>query len=177
MRLLRRREERGALVILARINKYFTKEDEVAISNYLDERLVLFLPPMDRDEALNRLVDKLSECGKLLDRDAFFSAILQREKIVSTGIGMGVAVPHAKLFGYSDFFIAIGLQVKPGIEWHSIDSAPARLIFMIGGPENRQTEYLHILSRLTAAIKDEERRKKLLKAKTAQEVIALFEGC
>ena len=48
---------------------------------------------------------------------------------------------------------------------------------MIGGPDHRQTEYLHILSKLTMAIKDEERRKQLMKVKTAEEVIALFEGC
>ena len=62
-----------------------------------------------------------------------------------TGIGIGVAIPHAKLEGYSDFFIAIGVQKKKGIDWNALDGSDVKLIFMIGGPENKQTEYLKIL--------------------------------
>jgi nitrogen PTS system EIIA component len=180
------------LAILARINdqivgslsglkKRFMKKEEITISKYLDERLVFFLEAAHRDDALKALVDGLDEAGKLKDKERFFQAILERERIVSTAIGMGVAIPHAKLEGYSDFFIAIGIILpKRGIEWNALDKSAVRLIFMIGGPDQRQTEYLRILSRLTLAIKDEERRKKLLKATretTPKEVIALFEGC
>jgi nitrogen PTS system EIIA component len=149
----------------------------VAISRYLDERLILMLEATSRDEAIDQLIDAFDRADKLKDKTAFRQAIFQREKIVSTGIGMGVAIPHAKLEGYKDFFIAIGLQKQNGIEWNALDGRPVKLIFMIGGPEDRQTEYLKILSKLTLAIKDEERRKKLLKATTVQEVLSLFEGC
>ncbi|MGE5195758.1 MAG: PTS sugar transporter subunit IIA [Anaerolineae bacterium] len=149
----------------------------MAISNYLDERLVSFLEVENRSEALRLLVDKLVEVGKIRDRAAFYEAILGREKIVSTGIGMGVAIPHAKLEGYEDFFIVIGIQKKRGIDWNAIDGSLVRLIFMIGGPENKQTEYLKILSRLTMVIKEEERRKKLLQATSPQEVIDIFKDC
>lgn len=171
--------ERAGLAILERINlrKFFTKGEGVTISNYLDERLIVFLDAKSRDDALGQLVDLLDRSGQLKDKELFFHAILEREKIVSTGIGLGVAIPHAKLHGYDDFFIAIGVQCKEGIEWNSLDAAPVRLIFMIGGPDNKQTEYLKILSHLTMAIKSEQRRKSLLKSHTSQEVIALFEGC
>jgi nitrogen PTS system EIIA component len=176
------------LAILARINhqlamslgeviKLFRKGECVAITNYLDERLVLFLNADTRDEALDQMIGVLEKAGKLRDPKVFHHAILEREKIVSTGIGLGVAIPHAKLKGYDDFFIAIGIQAKKGIEWNALDNSPVHLIFMIGGPENRQTEYLRILSHLTIAIKNEERRKKLLKTYDAPEVIKLFAGC
>ena len=176
------------MAILARINhhiavsardliKLFKKEEFVAISKYLDERLVLFLSAETRDEALNQMVDLLERCGKLKNPSVFHDAILEREKIVSTGIGLGVAIPHAKLQGYNDFFIAVGIQPKKGIEWNALDGAPVRLVFMIGGPDNRQTEYLRILSHLTVAIKNEDRRKKLLKTYDAHDVIALFADC
>jgi PTS system nitrogen regulatory IIA component len=176
------------LAILARINyqitssigdlkKFFKKGECVAISNYLDERLVLFLNADSRDEAIDQLIRVLAKEGKLKNSQVFHDAILEREKIVSTGIGLGVAIPHAKLHGYDEFFIAIGVQVKKGIEWNALDGAPVRLIFMIGGPENKQTEYLKILSHLTMAIKNEERRKKLLKSYDGKDIIALFEGC
>ncbi len=176
------------MAILARINhqiaigigdlkKLFKKGADVAISNYLDERLVLFLNADSRDDALAQLIQVLEKEGKLKNVKVFHDAILEREKIVSTGIGLGVAIPHAKLQGYEDFFIAIGIQRKKGIEWNALDGAPVRLIFMIGGPDNRQTEYLKILSHLTMAIKNEERRKKLLKTFDTAEVISLFSGC
>ncbi len=172
------------MAILARINhqiadlkKLFGKGKDMAVSKYLDERLVLFLNARTRDEALAELVGLLDQSQMLADRQAFHDAILEREKIVSTGIGLGVAIPHAKLKGYDDFFIAIGIQLKEGIEWNALDGAPVRLIFMIGGPENRQTEYLKILSHLTLAIKNEERRRKLLKTFNCEGVLRLFAGC
>ena len=148
----------------------------VTISNYLDERLVVFLDVHTRNEALQKLVDVLNATGKLHDKESFYHAILEREKIVSTGIGIGVAIPHAKLSTYKDFFIAIGIQKSQGIEWNALDGSPVRIIFMIGGPDNRQTQYLQILSQLTLSIKDEERRKKLLKARSAREVLEIFRG-
>lgn len=175
------------MAILARINqiadhlgdfkKMFSKEGNVAISKYLDERFVLFLNAKTRDEVLKELVDLLDQEGKLKNRQEFYNAILEREKVVSTGIGLGIAIPHAKLEGYDDFFIAIAVQEKEGVEWKALDGAPVRLIFMIGGPDNKQTEYLKILSHLTIAIKNEERRKKLLKALDPTEVVCLFSDC
>lgn len=149
----------------------------MTISKYLDERLIVFLEEQSRDAVIERLVDLLDKTGKLRDKKRFHAAILDREKIVSTGIGIGVAIPHAKLEGYTDFFIAIAVQKKKGIDWNALDGSEVKLIFMIGGPENRQTEYLKILSRLTQAIKDEERRRKILKTNSPHEVIDLFRGC
>ena len=147
------------------------------ISNYLDERLVVFLEEDTRDGAISRLVDQLDSNGFLLNKRDFHDAILDREKIVSTGIGIGVAIPHAKMPGCSDFFIAIGIQKSKGVDWNALDGSLVRVIFMIGGPDNMQTEYLKILSHLTQSIKDEERRWKLLKSTSVAEVLDLFTGC
>lgn len=145
------------------------------IFKYLNANLVKRLDSNDRDGALRELVDLLDMKGKLHDKEAFYHAILEREKIVSTGIGMGVAVPHAKLSGYETFFIAIGIHHK-GIHWGALDGIPVRLVFLIGGPDDKQTEYLQLLSRLTLAIKDEERRKKILQLTHPEDIIALFKG-
>jgi nitrogen PTS system EIIA component len=143
------------------------------LAHYLDRRAILFLNSTERDRALSELVDVLDRLEKLRDRDAFLAAVLAREKIVSTGIGMGVAIPHAKLPGYERFFIAIGIQ-KQGIPWDALDGAPVRMVFLVGGPDDKQTEYLQLLSRITVAIKDRERRKALLQAQTVEEILALF---
>jgi nitrogen PTS system EIIA component len=145
------------------------------ISNYLSSHLVIFLKTAERDAALLEMINRLDRERRLKSKNQFYQAILEREKIVSTGIGMGVALPHAKLAGYEDFFIAIGISAK-GIPWDSLDHVPVRLIFLIGGPDDKQTEYLQLLSRLTLAIKDEERRRKILQMSDPEDIIALFKG-
>ncbi len=145
----------------------------IHISKYMAPSLVTFLDIHTRDEAINALVDLLENDHKLHNRKSFYDAIMEREKIISTGIGMGVAIPHAKLPHCNDFFIAIAI-LKRGVEWKSMDHAPVRLIFMIGGPDDRQTEYLQILSSLTFAVKDEERRKKILTSNSKEAIVNLF---
>lgn len=143
------------------------------ISKYISPELVVFLDVESRDESLSQLVDAIVAARKLEKREPFYTAIIEREKIVSTGIGMGVAIPHAKLPGFDHFFIAIGILQKP-VEWDALDGAPVRLIFMIGGPDDKQTEYLQILSTLTQFIKDEEKRKNLLNLHDRKTIIELF---
>ncbi len=170
-------EEKVALVILARINQMLHKEDSLSISRYLEEPLVVFLEEKTREGAIACLVDRLDQEGRLTDKNRFHQAILEREKIVSTGIGIGVAIPHAKMSYCSDFFIAVGIQKHQGIDWDALDGSLVRLVFMIGGPDNKQTEYLKILSHLTQAIKNEHRRKRLLRCSSESEVLDLFTGC
>jgi len=145
------------------------------IFNYLNKDLILFFNADSRDDALKIMIEKIAFAGKLKDEDTFFEALIERERIISTGIGMGVAIPHAKLDGYDDFFVAIGV-LQRGVEWNSLDNAPVKLIFMVGGPDDKQTEYLQILSSLTMAIKDEERRKKMLTRNSPEAIIEIFKA-
>lgn len=168
------------MAILEQINPFadllkpFKKKVLMKISDYLDSQLVTFLDVSTRDEAIDVLIDLLRERGKLEDPEGFRQAIFHREELVSTGIGMGVAIPHAKMKHFSDFFIVVGVLKKKGLDWNALDKVPVRLIFMIGGPEDRQTEYLQILSLLTGSIRDAELRKELLKAVSADEAVSLF---
>ncbi|MFI5343836.1 MAG: PTS sugar transporter subunit IIA [Chlamydiales bacterium] len=145
------------------------------ISHYMDLQLVTFSDSENRDDVLKQLVHMTFQAGKIPDENQFYQAIVDRETIVSTGIGMGVAIPHAKLHSLDHFFIAIGILRKP-VNWLSLDGAPVRIVFMIGGPDDKQTEYLQILSHLTQAIKDEETRKKLLILSKSNEIIELFKA-
>jgi PTS system nitrogen regulatory IIA component len=147
----------------------------INIASYLDAELVLFLDGRAREDVLENLVLMLDQKGRLKDKEAFLEAVIAREKLVSTGIGMGVAIPHAKLASYDDFFIAIAI-LKKGVDWDSLDAAPVRIVFMIGGPDDKQTEYLQILSRLTFALKDETRRKKMLQLSSQEEIVGLFDS-
>lgn len=143
------------------------------LTKYLKGNYVFFLNAETRNDAIQSLVDNLHRQSIVPNPEAFYQAILDREKLVSTGIGMGVALPHAKMVNYESFFISIGILSK-GVNWNSIDHAPVRLIFLIGGPDDKQTEYLQILSHLTQVIKNEEIRKKLLTINSKEDIIDLF---
>lgn len=146
-----------------------------SLSDYTDEELILFTNATDRDQVIETMVSKLDELDKLPDPAGFLKAIFEREKLVSTGIGMGVALPHAKMSSLEDFFIAVAILQK-GVDWHSLDRASVRIVIMIGGPDDKQTEYLQLLSRLTLLIKNEEIRKKLLTSNSAIDIIKLFKA-
>lgn len=143
------------------------------IADYIQPELIFFLKEETRDGALKGMVKGLYDVGIVEEVEAFYQAVVEREKIVSTGIGMGIAIPHAKLPAYNHFFIAIGILQK-SVDWDALDHSPVRLIFLLGGPDDKQTEYLQILSGLTSTIKDEGRRKKLLTLNSKEDIIDLF---
>ena len=147
---------------------------DFVIEKYLDPNHIVFLKASDRDQAIAELVKIAHESGKLKNREAFQQAVLQREEIVSTGVGVGVAIPHAKMPSIDDFFIIIGIQHGKGLDWDALDGAPVKLIFLIGGPPDRQTDYLQILSNITSRIKHTPFRKALLSASEPSDVLSSF---
>lgn len=145
------------------------------IADYIDEKLITFLQVEERDEAMETLASLLAKQKRVPNEKAYLEALHKREHIISTGIGMGVAIPHAKLDDVPAFAIAIGIKKEgEGIEWDSLDGSLVRIVFMICGPSKQQGEYLKILSCLTKAIKQEGCRKALASAKSEQEVIELL---
>ena len=97
------------------------------------------------------MVDISKDCIK--KSAPFLDALIKREELMSTGFGFGIAYPHAKITGIDDFFITIGIS-HAGIDWKSFDAQPARLIFMIGGPEGQQELYLKLLAALSTFLKN-----------------------
>ena len=146
----------------------------MTLAQYMDKQLITFSNAFSRDEILKELTHLIYEAGRIKDKKQFFEAILKREKIVSTAIGMNVAIPHAKLSGYDQFFIAIAI-LKQSVAWQSLDGSTVRMVFMIGGPDDKQTEYLQLLSQLTQIVKDEEVRKNLLTSSSPIDIIKLFQ--
>ena len=144
------------------------------VSNLLHEEDFSFLTVSTREEALKLLCQKAFEKGYIPDLDAFQKAILEREGIMSTGIGLGVAVPHCKMDSLEDFFIISSVLSDP-VEWDAIDSVPVKAIFMIGGPSRKHKEYLQLLSKLILLVKNPTRREQLFAVQSASQILALFD--
>lgn len=150
---------------------------EIRIAEFIKKERITFLEETDRKAVLQILIDNAAATGALSNTEKFFEAIITRENVVSTGIGMGIAIPHAKCDECEEFFISVGIHTKGGIDWDSIDGLDVKLIFLIGGPTMMHKEYLSLLSKLTTAIREESVRQNIIRSKSAEEVVKIFESC
>lgn len=124
--------------------------------------------------------DVLSELTSLLIpqtqgqmRQEIVQALLDREKLGSTGIGSGVAVPHAKSSRVDHIICALGISLK-GIEFEALDHAPVHIVFLLVAPPNSQSEHLNILARIVRLLKDRVFRQALREAKSQDEILGLI---
>lgn len=129
------------------------------ILDYISTDRIHFFYHEDQKEILQKLV-QLSD-NKLQSVDSFYSSILKREELMSTGIGQNIAFPHEKTKDVKEFFISIGISTH-GVDWQSFDNKDVNLIFLIGGLYGQQEKYLKLLAQLSSLIKKEENRTKLL---------------
>ncbi|NSL52410.1 PTS fructose transporter subunit IIABC [Calidifontibacillus erzurumensis] len=137
------------------------------------ETINLSLKSEKKLDVIDELVTVLDQAGKLTDKVAFKEAILNREEQSTTGIGEGIAIPHAKTKVVKQAAIAFGRSTA-GIDFESLDGKPAHLFFMIAAPEGANNTHLETLSRLAVILMKEEVRKQLLKASSEDEVIDIL---
>ncbi|MBP1948547.1 PTS fructose transporter subunit IIABC [Virgibacillus litoralis] len=134
------------------------------------ETIILDLEAGSKQEVLTELIGQLDKAGNLNDKDAFTKGILERESQSTTGIGEGIAIPHAKSNAVKNPAIAFG-RSPDGIDYESLDGQPAHLFFMIAASEGANNDHLEALSRLSTFLMDEKFRKKILDATTKEEVL------
>ena len=135
------------------------------------EDRIQFLDSKTKDETIERMVEISADV--VSDVDEFKRTIFERESIISTGIGQGFAIPHVKNEFVENFFITMGI-IHDGIEWDAIDNEPVHVVFMIGGPDGKQHEYLSILAKLSLIIKNPKNKEFMLNAGSASEILQFF---
>ena len=124
----------------------------------------------NKDDCLRSLVKCLSESESLGNEDSIFEAIMDRERLLSTGFGLGLAIPHAKLNIIDDFIVGLAIH-RDGVPFDSLDDQPVHILVMILGPDQKQDEYLKVLSKVTAFLKDQ--REKILSLEDNEEIYKL----
>jgi PTS system nitrogen regulatory IIA component len=145
------------------------------LSDLIKPENIIFIDQKEVNSTLEDLVNKAFDLNFIKNKKEFLSAISERENIVSTGIGLGIAIPHSKLPSIDNFFIIVGI-LKNDIDWKSIDSKPVKTVFMIGGPSNAQKKYLSILSKLMLLIRNSKIRNKLFTASAENDVVEIFKS-
>jgi fructose PTS system EIIBC or EIIC component len=135
-----------------------------------EHTIILDLQAGSKHDVLNELIGKLDEAGKLKDKKAFTRDILAREEQSTTGIGDGIAIPHAKSAAVKAPSIAFGRSLT-GLDYASLDGQPAHLFFMIAASEGANNDHLDALSRLATFLMDSNFRQKILEATSIEEVL------
>ncbi len=145
------------------------------ISNLFDPKCIqLELAARTKEAAVKELVTLLASAGSLRadDVDRHIREVMAREKISSTGIGKGIAIPHVLVAEVNAITMAVGRSVK-GVPFEAVDGKPAHLIFLIIGPQGQNNEYLKILSTLSRYLNDRAFFEALMKVETPEEAADL----
>lgn len=138
-------------------------------------RVKFDLQSTNKMDVIDELITILDVDGKLSDKEQYKKAVLHREKEFSTGIGMGIAIPHAKDASVKEATLTLGIS-KQGVDYESLDGTPAHLFFMIAVPADSNDVHLKVLSYISRKLMHQEVRDALLSAKTYDEVLAAFNG-
>lgn len=139
------------------------------------ESIQLMGNPADKTQALNQMVDLMAKSGNINDVETYRKGVFKREEESTTGIGMGIAIPHCK----SDAVTKPGLAamvVKSGVEFASLDGAPVNIIFLIAAPNTEDNVHLQVLSKLSMMLIDESFLKKLVNATSVDEFLAVIDA-
>ncbi|MBN1625490.1 MAG: PTS sugar transporter subunit IIA [Deltaproteobacteria bacterium] len=140
------------------------------LSEILDvNNIIPDLKARDKKRALEELAGTILSTRTSLDKDSLVKVLLERERLGSTGIGDGVAIPHGKFHGISDPVISFGRSLK-GLDFDSMDGQPVFLFFLLVAPENSASVHLKALARIAKLLKNSSFRKTLMELQTRQEI-------
>jgi fructose-specific phosphotransferase system IIA component len=150
------------------------ENSRVRLSALLKEKYILLnLEEDNKKKLIGKLVDLIATSGKLKDKKAFLHLILKREKLGSTGIGNGVAIPHAKSEQVKDFIMAFARQDK-GIDFGALDGEKTYLFFILASPESNVGGHLKILADISRLVKDKFIVDRLKNAKDKKEILRII---
>lgn len=146
------------------------------LSRFCDEHLIEFdLNSNDKESVIKELVELAGKSPLVKDADQLLKDVQDRESLVTTGVGYGVAFPHAKTRATKGIVIVFGRSAE-GIDFDAIDGKPVTLFFMIAAPEDAIGAHLNVMARLSYMMKVEENRNKLMQVSSPAELFSLLDS-
>ncbi len=131
------------------------------------------LESKEKEAVITELIDLLDSHGQLTDRDAALEAVLEREKIRSTGIGSAIAIPHAKCNVVKEIVMAIGIAAEP-IDFESIDDEPVTIVILLVSPLDQIGPHIQALARISKLMLDKEFKNQLENADSPEQLYELL---
>lgn len=151
-----------------------SKSKDIKLCNLLKTKLIELNPKgKNKMKLICELVNIASRSGKLKNKKAFLRAVLERERLGSTGIGNGVAIPHAKSKVIKDFILVFA-KSKEGINFGALDGEEVHLFFMLASPQDSIGEHLKILAKIAHLMKDKFTIELLRRAKSKKEILGII---
>jgi mannitol/fructose-specific phosphotransferase system IIA component (Ntr-type) len=138
------------------------------------ESVIVFLEAGTKEQIIRQLVDVLPLDGGAASKDDVLRAVLERESVMSTGIGRGVAIPHAKCEGLDGILAAAGIAEEP-LPFEAIDGKPVKVFFLIVSDPRTTSPHIRVLSRISRILNDKAHREALEQAKTVDDVLRALE--
>lgn len=135
--------------------------------------IALNLEVYSKIDLLKKMVDLASNSGRFADSDSILKAVLDREKIMSTGVGKSIALPHAKSSELSEPVGALAI-LNQAIDYDSLDGEPVKIVFLLLGQESNVGSHLKVLSKVSRLMNNDSFRFQLLDCKTPKQVMDLF---
>ncbi len=140
----------------------------------LDEKFILTdFKSDDKEYVINELIDLYKENDKVNDIEKVRTAILDREKIMSTGVGKGFAIPHGKTNAVNDVIAAFGKTTRD-IDYDALDGNPVHLVFLLVGRDDMVSKHIKLLSRISRLMNKDEFRERFINANSKEEIINIF---
>ena len=135
--------------------------------------IIADLKGTSKEDVINELVDLFKDDSRVIDLKKVREAVLEREKIMSTGVGKGFAIPHGKTNAVNEILAAFGKTVS-SIDYQALDNQPVNLVFLLVGKDNMVSTHIKLLSRISRMMTKEEFRDKLRLAKSGDEILEIF---
>lgn len=137
------------------------------------DHIIPNLKGQNKEEIINELVDLFKDDPKVEDLEKARESVLEREKIMSTGVGKGFAIPHGKTNAIKEMLAAFG-KSNDEIDYQSLDNQPVHLVFLLIGKDNLVSSHIKLLSRISRMMNSDDFRNNLLKAQTGEEILSIF---
>ncbi len=146
-----------------------------SVTDYTDSKYIKKLDALDKFQAIEELARVFDGSSFCSDVDSLVMALKEREEIMSTGIGVGIAIPHAKINSVKEMAFAVGISDR-GIDFDSMDGYPVKLIILVIAGEKQHKDYLRLLSNIMAILKKEPVKEKIINASTPEDIIQIFKN-
>ena len=146
----------------------------ITIKDILLPEHAMFLESDSKDAALLEMLENLSDKGVISQKEAIVEGIFQREKLMSTGIGLKIGIPHVRMDGIDDLMMAVGLARTELADYESLDGEPVRLIFMILAGANQHTQHIKTMAAISSRVRNPILREMLMQADDTQTIYELL---
>ncbi len=131
------------------------------------------LKSRDKKAVIKEVFENIAVCDEVLDKNKCYEDLLEREKLGSTGIGEGFAIPHAKTNGVKELILTVGISKNP-IDYESVDGKKVNIFFMFLSPNELSQEYLILLAKISRFIRQDDFKSKLLSATSKNEIYEIL---